>query len=172
MEYLDLGKSLVEKISKVKAREFNLDYQDLKSHLLEKLIVKILPKITKDKKSNPKNFITKSLNGYTLNYKRDLSFQIKIPRSYKGLYMQEKNLKRKTPGITDGMIAVQCQTSIEKIKEMRQVMDTKILSLDNLEYEPQGDEDYFQEKYREELALLRNLPDEEFGKLWKRYVGD
>lgn len=119
----------------------NLDAEDLAGFLIEQYIHKTKPKIDKankhDKKFNAKAYITKSLNGYSLNYIRDHSHLSIVSRRYKDLYMMERALLKRLPLATDSQIALECGTTIEALQAMRAAMaNSHAVPLDCFESEP------------------------------------
>lgn len=67
-------------------------------------------------KANFSTWVNRCLNFYMLNYLRDHSRLIRIPRSYSDMYLKIRKLQKKYPSITDVEVAEILNVSVKKIR--------------------------------------------------------
>lgn len=92
--YID-GLKIVNKIVNSFAFKYRIiDKEELKSHLVEKLVL-VIKKFKPDKGIKFKYFAIPSLQGYGWNFIRDHGRIVRVPRKYSELYMKYSSLNRK-----------------------------------------------------------------------------
>ena len=96
-----------------------LPYEELRDAALE-YIVKIYDSWDQSKGANFSTWVNRCLQFHMLNYLRDNSRLVKIPRSYSDLYLKIRKYTMADPDITDEQIAEKIQVSVKKIRAVRQ----------------------------------------------------
>lgn len=96
-----------------------LPYEELRDAALE-YIVKIYDSWDQSKGANFSTWVNRCLQFHMLNYLRDNSRLVKIPRSYSDLYLKIRKYTVSNPDITDDQIAEKIQVSAKKIRAVRQ----------------------------------------------------
>jgi DNA-directed RNA polymerase specialized sigma subunit len=96
-----------------------LPYEELRDAALE-YIVKIYDSWDQSKGANFSTWVNRCLQFHMLNYLRDNSRLVKIPRSYSDLYLKIRKYTTTDPDITDEQIAEKIQVSVKKIRAVRQ----------------------------------------------------
>ena len=96
-----------------------LPYEELRDAALE-YIVKIYDSWDQSKGANFSTWVNRCLQFHMLNYLRDNSRLVKIPRSYSDLYLKIRKHTMADPAITDDQIAEKLQVSVKKIRAVRQ----------------------------------------------------
>jgi len=96
-----------------------LPYEELRDAALE-YIVKIYDSWDQSKGANFSTWVNRCLQFHMLNYLRDNSRLVKIPRSYSDLYLKIRKQTIANPDITEQEISDKLQISIKKIRAVRQ----------------------------------------------------
>lgn len=96
-----------------------LPYDELRDAALE-YIVKIYDSWDPSKGANFSTWVNRCLQFHMLNYLRDNSRLVKIPRSYSDLYLKIRKHLNADPDITDDEIAEKIQVSVKKVRAVRQ----------------------------------------------------
>lgn len=96
-----------------------LPYDELRDAALE-YIVKIYDSWDQSKGANFSTWVNRCLQFHMLNYLRDNSRLVKIPRSYSDLYLKIRKYLLKDPNVTDEEIAEKIQVPVKKIRAVRQ----------------------------------------------------
>ena len=96
-----------------------LPYEELRDAALE-YIVRIYDSWDQSKGANFSTWVNRCLQFHMLNYLRDNSRLVKIPRSYSDLYLKIRKYIIENPDITDDQIAEKVQVSVKKIRAVRQ----------------------------------------------------
>jgi DNA-directed RNA polymerase specialized sigma subunit len=96
-----------------------LPYEELRDAALE-YIVRIYDSWDQSKGANFSTWVNRCLQFHMLNYLRDNSRLVKIPRSYSDLYLKIRKYTTKDPNITDDEIAEKIQVSVKKVRAVRQ----------------------------------------------------
>lgn len=96
-----------------------LPYDELRDAALE-YIVRIYDSWDQSKGANFSTWVNRCLNFHMLNYLRDKSRLIKIPRSYSDLYLKIRKYLIKDPNITDEQIAANINVSVKKIRKVKE----------------------------------------------------
>lgn len=96
-----------------------LPYEELRDAALE-YIVRIYDSWDQSKGANFSTWVNRCLQFHMLNYLRDNSRLIKIPRSYSDLYLKIRKYTTTNPDITDEQIAEKIQVSVKKVRAVRQ----------------------------------------------------
>ena len=76
-------------------------------------------------KANFSTWVNRCLNFYMLNYLRDRSRLIRIPRSYSDLYLKIRKLQKKHPNITDSKVAEAIGVSVKKVHNVLEAFSMK-----------------------------------------------
>lgn len=96
-----------------------LPYEELRDAALE-YIVRIYDSWDQSKGANFSTWVNRCLQFHMLNYLRDNSRLVKIPRSYSDLYLKIRKHLIQDPDVTDDQIAERIQVSVKKIRAVRQ----------------------------------------------------
>ncbi len=96
-----------------------LPYEELRDAALE-YIVRIYDSWDQSKGANFSTWVNRCLQFHMLNYLRDNSRLVKIPRSYSDLYLKIRKYLIADPNVTDDTIAEKIQVSVKKIRAVRQ----------------------------------------------------
>lgn len=96
-----------------------LPYEELRDAALE-YIVRIYDSWDQSKGANFSTWVNRCLQFHMLNYLRDNSRLVKIPRSYSDLYLKIRKYTIADPDITDDEIADKVQVSVKKVRAVRQ----------------------------------------------------
>lgn len=96
-----------------------LPYEELRDAALE-YIVRIYDSWDQSKGANFSTWVNRCLQFHMLNYLRDNSRLVKIPRSYSDLYLKIRKYLIQDPDVTDDQIAEKIQVSVKKIRAVRQ----------------------------------------------------
>ena len=96
-----------------------LPYEELRDAALE-YIVRIYDSWDQSKGANFSTWVNRCLQFHMLNYLRDNSRLVKIPRSYSDLYLKIRKYLLEDPDISDDKIAEKIQVSVKKIRAVRQ----------------------------------------------------
>lgn len=96
-----------------------LPFEELRDAALE-YIVKIYDSWDQSKGANFSTWVNRCLQFHMLNYLRDNSRLVKIPRSYSDLYLKIRKHLLKDPDITDVEIAEKINAPVKKVREVRQ----------------------------------------------------
>lgn len=96
-----------------------LPYEELRDAALE-YIVRIYDSWDQSKGANFSTWVNRCLQFHMLNYLRDNSRLVKIPRSYSDLYLKIRKYTTTNPDITDDEIAEKIQVSVKKVRAVRQ----------------------------------------------------
>lgn len=103
-----------------KIRSFTgLPYEELRDAALE-YIVRIYDSWDESKGANFSTWVNRCLQFHMLNYLRDNSRLVKIPRSYSDLYLKIRKYILMDPNISDNEIAEKIQVSVKKVRAVRQ----------------------------------------------------
>lgn len=96
-----------------------LPYEELRDAALE-YIVRIYDSWDQSKGANFSTWVNRCLQFHMLNYLRDNSRLVKIPRSYSDLYLKIRKYILIDPNVSDDEIAAKIQVSVKKIRAVRQ----------------------------------------------------
>jgi DNA-directed RNA polymerase specialized sigma subunit len=96
-----------------------LPYEELRDAALE-YIVRIYDSWDQSKGANFSTWVNRCLQFHMLNYLRDNSRLVKIPRSYSDLYLKIRKYTTTDPDITDDQIAEKISVSVKKVRAVRQ----------------------------------------------------
>lgn len=96
-----------------------LPYEELRDAALE-YIVRIYDSWDQSKGANFSTWVNRCLQFHMLNYLRDNSRLVKIPRSYSDLYLKIRKYLLQDPSITDDAIADKIQVPVKKVRAVRQ----------------------------------------------------
>lgn len=96
-----------------------LPYEELRDAALE-YIVRIYDSWDQGKGANFSTWVNRCLQFHMLNYLRDNSRLVKIPRSYSDLYLKIRKYLVADPNVTDDEISAKIQVSVKKIRAVRQ----------------------------------------------------
>ena len=119
-----------------------LPKDELRDAALE-YIVRIYDSWDGSKGANFSTWVNRCLKFHMLNYLRDYSRLVKIPRSYSDLYLKIRKYTTADPDITDDEIAKEVNVSVKKVREVRQAFAmsfTQINEYSNI-IEPEYDSD-------------------------------
>lgn len=108
-----------------------LNYEELRDAAKE-YIVKIYSTWDGSKGANFSTWVNRCLNYHMMNYLRDHSRMIRIPRSYSDNYLKIRKLKNKDPKISNKAISEQLNIPLEKVNAIEQAFAIKINN--NVEY--------------------------------------
>lgn len=146
-----------------------LPYDELRDAALE-YIVKIYDSWDQSKGANFSTWVNRCLQFHMLNYLRDNSRLVKIPRSYSDLYLKIRKYLIKNPDITDKEIAAAVNTTEKKVRAVRQAFSMSFSQI--TEYSNVIEEDYenelslgdFLSSHKDLLHKIAELdpPDETF----------
>lgn len=146
-----------------------LPYDELRDAALE-YIVKIYDSWDQSKGANFSTWVNRCLQFHMLNYLRDNSRLVKIPRSYSDLYLKIRKYLIKTPEITDKEIAAAVNTTEKKVRAVRQAFSMSFSQI--TEYSNVVEEDFeselslgdFMSSHKDLLHKIAELdpPDETF----------
>lgn len=146
-----------------------LPYDELRDAALE-YIVKIYDSWDQSKGANFSTWVNRCLQFHMLNYLRDNSRLVKIPRSYSDLYLKIRKHLIKNPDITDKEIAEAVNTTEKKVRAVRQAFSMSFSQI--TEYSNVIEEDYetelslgdFLSSHKDLLHKIAELdpPDETF----------
>lgn len=96
-----------------------LPYEELRDAALE-YIVRIYDSWDQSKGANFSTWVNRCLQFHMLNYLRDHSRLVKIPRSYSDLYLKIRKCLIADPDISDDKIAEKLQVTVKKVRAVRQ----------------------------------------------------
>ena len=96
-----------------------LPYEELRDAAAE-YIVRIYDSWDQSKGANFSTWVNRCLQFHMLNYLRDNSRLVKIPRSYSDLYLKIRKYIISDPNVTDDEIARKMQISAKKVQAVRQ----------------------------------------------------
>lgn len=116
-----------------------LPYDELRDAALE-YIVKIYDSWDQSKGANFSTWVNRCLQFHMLNYLRDNSRLVKIPRSYSDLYLKIRKYLIKNPEITDKEIAAAVNSTEKKVRAVRQAFSMSFSQI--TEYNNVIEEDY------------------------------
>lgn len=152
-----------------------LPFEDLRSVALEAM-VKLYDRWDPTK-ANFSTWLNRSLNFQVLNYLRDNSRMIRMPRTYADAYMRIRKILSVTPEISDQDLAEQSGVAVEIVQETRKAYQVTYLEINEdteipaNEIRVEEDNLYaFLEDYRGTLEKLADLPQEEYNFLMDVYV--
>lgn len=144
-----------------------LPYEELRDAALE-YIVKIYDSWDQSKGANFSTWVNRCLQFHMLNYLRDNSRLVKIPRSYSDLYLKIRKYTTTDPDITDDQIAEKIQVSVKKVRAVRQAFAmsfapvTEYSNIIEPEYESEMTMGDFMLSHRDLLHKITDLePDDE-----------
>jgi DNA-directed RNA polymerase specialized sigma subunit len=95
-----------------------LPFDELRDAAME-YIVKLHKSWDSGKGANFSTWVNRNLQFHMLNYLRDHSRLVKIPRSYSDLYLKIRKFTLKNPDITDEAIAKELDVPVRKISQVR-----------------------------------------------------
>lgn len=146
-----------------------LNYEDLRDVALE-YIVRLRRTWDPKKGANFSTWVNRNLQFHMLNYLRDHSRLVRIPRSYSDLYLKIRKYLLQEPPMTDEMIAEIEGVSTKKVAQVRKAFSMTFTELNDQSelIESELEEDSSLESLfstnREILFKIASLPpsDEEF----------
>lgn len=131
-----------------------LPFEELRDAARE-YIVKIYDSWDDSKGANFSTWVNRCLNYHMMNYLRDHSRLIKIPRSYSDNYLKIKRLKKNNVDITDEQISIELNIPLVKVRAIETAFAVKISNkvehLDGIETE-----DFQSEHTRDIPATFEN----------------
>lgn len=139
-----------------------LPYEELRDAALE-YIVKIYDSWDQSKGANFSTWVNRCLQFHMLNYLRDNSRLVKIPRSYSDLYLKIRKYTTTDPDITDDQIAEKIQVSAKKVRAVRQAFSmsfSQVTEYSNIiepEYESEFTMGDFMMTHRDLLHKITDL---------------
>ena len=95
-----------------------LPFEELRDAAME-YIVKLHKSWDKTKGANFSTWVNRNLQFHMLNYLRDHSRLVKMPRSYSDLYLKIRKFTMKNPNMTDESIAKELNISTKKVNQVR-----------------------------------------------------
>lgn len=95
-----------------------LPFDELRDAAME-YIVKLHKSWDPSKGANFSTWVNRNLTFHMLNYLRDHSRLVKIPRSYSDLYLKIRKFTLKNPSVTDEQIAQEIGVSTKKVNQVR-----------------------------------------------------
>jgi len=139
-----------------------LPYEELRDAALE-YIVKIYDSWDQSKGANFSTWVNRCLQFHMLNYLRDNSRLVKIPRSYSDLYLKIRKYTIADPDISDEQIAEKIQVPVKKIRAVRQAFAmsfspvTEYCNIIEPEYESEMTMGDFMMSHRDLLHKITDL---------------
>lgn len=130
-----------------------LPYEELRDAALE-YIVRIYDSWDQSKGANFSTWVNRCLQFHMLNYLRDNSRLVKIPRSYSDLYLKIRKYLIADPDITDDAIAEKIQISVKKVRAVRQAFAMSFSQI--TEYSNIVEPKYESELSMEDLMVSHN----------------
>ena len=130
-----------------------LPYEELRDAALE-YIVRIYDSWDQSKGANFSTWVNRCLQFHMLNYLRDNSRLVKIPRSYSDLYLKIRKYLIADPDVTDDMIAEKIQVSVKKVRAVRQAFAMSFSQI--TEYSNIVEPKYESELNMEDLMVSHN----------------
>lgn len=123
-------------------------------------------------KANFSTWVNRCLNFHLLNYLRDSSRLVKIPRSYSDYYLKIKKLEKKHPNISPEKIAEKLNIPLDKVLSVQNAFKIKINStVEEIEIDDPSFKDFSSETninlgetfqdYKDMLIRLSELSDSE-----------
>lgn len=91
-----------------------------------------------DKPANFSTWVNRCLHLHMLNYLRDKSRMLKMPRRYPEIYLKIRKARKKNPDITIKQLSEQLNISINDITEVSECFNSKILDIFYFEEEVLG----------------------------------
>jgi DNA-directed RNA polymerase specialized sigma subunit len=146
-----------------------LPYEELRDAALE-YIVRIYDSWDQSKGANFSTWVNRCLQFHMLNYLRDNSRLVKIPRSYSDLYLKIRKYLAEDPDVTDDTIAEKISVSVKKVRAVRQAFSmsfSQITEYSNIiepDYETEITMGDFFTSHKDLLRKIADLdpPDETF----------
>lgn len=152
-----------------------LPFEDLRSVALEAM-VKLYDRWD-PRKANFSTWLNRSLNYQVLNYLRDNSRMIRMPRTYADAYMRIRKLLSTVPDITDKDLSEQTGVPVEIVRETRKAYQITYLEINEDTEVPADTIDLEEDNlgiflgdYKDVLGKLADLPPEEYNFLMDVYV--
>lgn len=130
-----------------------LPYEELRDAALE-YIVRIYDSWDQSKGANFSTWVNRCLQFHMLNYLRDNSRLVKIPRSYSDLYLKIRKYLIADPDVTDEAIAEKIQVSVKKVRAVRQAFAMSFSQI--TEYSNIVEPKYESELSMEDLMVSHN----------------
>jgi len=130
-----------------------LPYEELRDAALE-YIVRIYDSWDQSKGANFSTWVNRCLQFHMLNYLRDNSRLVKIPRSYSDLYLKIRKYLIADPDVTDDTIAEKIQISVKKVRAVRQAFAMSFSQI--TEYSNIVEPKYESELSMEDLMVSHN----------------
>lgn len=130
-----------------------LPYEELRDAALE-YIVRIYDSWDQSKGANFSTWVNRCLQFHMLNYLRDNSRLVKIPRSYSDLYLKIRKYLIADPDVTDDAIAEKIQVSVKKVRAVRQAFAMSFSQI--TEYSNIVEPKYESELSMEDLMVSHN----------------
>lgn len=143
-----------------------LPFEELRDAALE-YIVRIYDSWDQSKGANFSTWVNRCLQFHMLNYLRDNSRLVKIPRSYSDLYLKIRKYTTQDPDITDDQIAEKIQVPVKKIRAVRQAFAmsfTQITEYSNIieqDYESEFTMGDFMLNHRDVLHKITDLEEQD-----------
>lgn len=152
-----------------------LPFEDLRSVALEAM-VKLYDRWD-PRKANFSTWLNRSLNYQVLNYLRDNSRMIKMPRTYADAYMRIRKILGSSPEISDQELSEQTGVSVDIVRETRKAYQVTYLEINEDTEVPADREEIeednlnlFLQDYKETLGKLSDLPTADYDFLLDVYV--
>ena len=130
-----------------------LPYEELRDAALE-YIVRIYDSWDQSKGANFSTWVNRCLQFHMLNYLRENSRLVKIPRSYSDLYLKIRKYLIADPDVTDDAIAEKIQISVKKVRAVRQAFAMSFSQI--TEYSNIVEPKYESELSMEDLMVSHN----------------
>lgn len=143
-----------------------LNYEDLRDVALE-YIVRLRKTWDPSKGANFSTWVNRNLQFHMLNYLRDHSRLVRIPRSYSDLYLKIRKYLLQEPPISDEAIAEKEGVSIKKVAQVRKAFSMTFTELNDQSevIESELEEDSSLESLfstnKEILYKIASLPEDE-----------
>lgn len=123
---------LAKQMAKTHAYKYKQDLAEITDYLLEKVAILWL-RYDKTRGISFRHYASSSLKGYLLNYLRDQTRSIRIPRRLLYLYLREQALLKKSFVYeSDEAIAADLGVTLQELRDCRQAVQQQTTSLTEL----------------------------------------
>lgn len=131
-ELTQLGLKVCKNVCADFSSKYGLDYDEIYSYALEKLS-KIFPKVRDDLK--PERYISMSLKGNLLNYIRDESRPVRVPRRLNNLYLERNRLLKQNPNLESPEIRRELRIDEDTLHQVENLSSSNFTTdLDSCEF--------------------------------------
>lgn len=143
-----------------------LPYEELRDAALE-YIVRVYDTWDQSKGANFSTWVNRCLQFHMMNYLRDNSRLIKIPRSYSDLYLKIRKFLLADPDVTDEYISKSINVPVKKVREVRQAFAMSFTPVNEYSKitEPDSDSELsiqdFMANYKDMLYKISDLEEKD-----------